>query len=231
MDILKTAGCFLGCWTLATLSFAQTTDSVQPSVMTGSGATASISDRVEAVPGAVPVVTSTPELDATPAAPPKDWDKAIKNAYQGVFYANDYSYLLDPEFQGPYFFGDALKGRANGKLDIGGEFRSRFHDENGHRGVGVTGNDDTFWLTRLRLFANYRVTERFRFYTEYLYADSAGEQFPSRPIEENRGELNNLFFDWKMTDRLSVRTGRQEIILGARRLIAALDWGNTRRTL
>jgi hypothetical protein len=154
----------------------------------------------------------------------------MKDAYKGVFYANDFSYLNDECYDGPSHFGDSLKGLCCNKLDIGGEARVRYHSENNHRGLGLTGRDDEFWLTRLRLFSNYRINEYFRVYGEYLYADSGGEIFNNRPIEENRGEIQNLFLDTKLTDDLSVRVGRQELLFGNQRLISPLDWANTRRT-
>lgn len=155
---------------------------------------------------------------------------AMAGAYKGVFYANDFTYLNSPLYDGPYFPGDPFKGLCDGKLDLGGEFRSRYHHEDDHRGLGLTGRDDQFWLTRLRLFANVRVNDYLRVYGEYLYADSAGEKVLVRAIEENRGELNNLFVDVKLTERLTVRGGRQELLFGAQRLVSPLDWANTRRT-
>lgn len=159
---------------------------------------------------------------------------AMKGAYKGLFYANSFGYLNDPLYDGPYFIGDNLKGLNDGKLDVGGEFRTRYHHEKNHRGLGLTGRDDDFWLTRMRLFANYRITKNVRFYGEYLYADSAGEFFNPRPIEENRGEAQNLFIDAKLFDNdagaLTARVGRQELLFGAQRLVSPLDWANTRRT-
>ena len=156
-------------------------------------------------------------------------DKMI-GAYKGLFYANDFGYLNDRCYAGPGFCGDVFKGLCCNRLDIGGEARVRFHDEENHRGLGLTGVDDNFWLTRYRLFANYRMNDIFRIYGEYLYADSAGEDFNNRPIEENRGEIQNLFFDTKLTDRATLRLGRQELLFGNQRLISPLDWANTRRT-
>ena len=156
-----------------------------------------------------------------------------KGAYKGVFYANDYSYLDDPCYEG-HNLGDSFKRLADGKLDLGGEARVRYHSEENMRGLGLTGRDDEFWLTRYRTFANYRINDTFRFYGEYLYADSAGETFAARPIEENRGEAQNLFVDAKLLEtdsgKLSARVGRQELLLGSQRLVSPLDWGNTRRT-
>jgi len=156
--------------------------------------------------------------------------KQMQQAYGGVFYANDFRYLDHPQYAGPYFLGDSLKGLGGGRLDVGGEFRSRYHHENNHRGLGLTGVDDQFWLSRLRLFSNYRVNEWLRVYGEYLYADSGGESATPRPIEENRGEAQNLFVDVKLIDGVTVRGGRQELLFGAQRLISPLDWANTRRT-
>ena len=188
--------------------------------------------------------SATPAAGAGKAAKDKKAaaTKKMKGAYKGLFYANDFSYLNDPNYDGPYFLGDNLKGLAGGKLDIGGEARVRYHSERnirgrvpglrgtGASGLGLTRNDDDFFLTRLRLFANYRLNETFRIYGEYLYADSGGEQFNNRPIEENRGEIQNLFLDTKLTDNLIARVGRQELLYGDQRLISPLDWANTRRT-
>jgi hypothetical protein len=154
----------------------------------------------------------------------------MKGAYKGLFYANDFSYLNDRCYDGPEFCGDALKGLCSGKLDIGGELRLRYHNEKNMRGLGLTGRDDNFWLTRYRMFANYRMNDCIRLYAEYLYADSGGETFNNRPIEENRGEIQNLLVDAKVTDAMTLRVGRQELLYGNQRLISPLDWANTRRT-
>ncbi len=164
----------------------------------------------------------------------KALEAAMKGAYKGVYYANDFSYLNDPAYSGPYFFGDGAKGILDNKLDLGGEYRTRYHHENNLRGQGLTGQDDQFWLTRLRLFANYRMTKNVRLYGEYLYADSGGETLTPRLIEENRGEAQNLFAEVNLIEvddwRASSRVGRQELLLGDQRLVAPLDWANTRRT-
>jgi hypothetical protein len=155
---------------------------------------------------------------------------AMKDAYKGVFYANDFSYLSDPCYDGPAFPGDSLKGLCCNRVDVGGEVRVRYHSEKGFRGAGLSGLDDDFLLTRLRLFANYRINEYFRFYGEYLYADSSGEFFRPLIIDENHSEIQNLLLDTKLTERLTFRVGRQEQMYGSQRLISPLDWANTRRT-
>jgi hypothetical protein len=69
-----------------------------------------------------------------------------------------------------------------------------------------------------------------RFYAEGIYADSEHESFAARGIDENYGDLLNLFVDLKFTDRLTARVGRQELLFGAQRTVSPLDWANTRRT-
>lgn len=181
-----------------------------------------------------PVAESTPCSCCQSTCCTKKKKKAAtanrNGAYKGLFYANDFRYLGDRCDDGPEFCGDALKGLACGRLDLGGEARIRFHSEDNHRGLGLTGRDDQFWLTRYRAFANYRHNEYFRLYGEYLYADSGGEDFNNRPIEENRGEIQNLFLDTRLTENTSLRLGRQEFLLGAQRFVSPLDWANTRRT-
>ncbi|HBJ33942.1 MAG TPA: hypothetical protein DDZ51_04085 [Planctomycetaceae bacterium] len=174
-----------------------------------------------------------------PACDEKKSDAAAakaKDAYKGLFYANDFRYVDDPCYEG-YFPGDALKRLempGTGKIDLGGEFRIRYHNEENMRGFGLTGVDDDFWLTRLRLFANYQINDYFRFYGEYLYADSSGELFNNRTIEVNRGEAQNLFVDTNLLEdessKLTARVGRQELLFGNERLVSPLDWANTRRT-
>lgn len=191
---------------------------------------------VDAVAIAQPAPATAPcEVCAKQAAKAKEeLDAAMKDAYRGVFYANDFSYLRNPAYSGPSFAGDSFKGLLDGKLDLGGEYRSRYHRESNMRGLGLTGNDDQFWLSRVRLFSNYRVTEDVRVFAEYLYADSGGEDLTPRPIEQNRGELQNIFVDAKLVEsdgvQLIGRAGRQELLFGAERLVSPLDWANTRRT-
>ncbi len=231
---------------LATLAAAQDNIEALSSAQNPKGNTvSSLSDQPHYAGNEQPVSTPQAQFEQPICYSSPDQGKkkeelaaAMKGAYGGVFYANNFGYLNSPLYNGPYFLGDDFKGLADNRLDLGGELRTRYHHENNMRGLGLTGKDDQFWLTRLRLFANYRVTENVRFFGEYLYADSAGETFGAgagqRPIEENRGEAQNLFFDVSLLDdgdsKLNARLGRQELLLGAQRLVSPLDWANTRRT-
>ena len=161
--------------------------------------------------------------------------KAVAGAYKPLFYDNDFKYIDNPLYD-DWFLGDSLKrmdvGRA--KVDIGGQFRVRFHDEHNMRSFGLAGVDDTFVLTRTRLFANVELGDELRIYAEGLDAQSHYEHRAPRSIEENRFEMLNLFADVLLFEtgrgKLTFRGGRQELLYGAERLVSPLDWANTRRT-
>ncbi len=163
-------------------------------------------------------------------------------SHKGVFYANDFSYLNDPSYHGNSL-GDALKlmpvaGGDWGTLDLGGQLRLRYHSEKGMGRENAattprfqdTNND--FLLTRLRLYANWKINDRVRVFAEGIYADATddGGDYFVRGIDENRGDFLNLFVDLKLTDNLTARLGRQELLYGAERVVSPLDWANTRRT-
>jgi hypothetical protein len=162
--------------------------------------------------------------------------KLVAGAHKPVFYDNDFKYVTDPDYNG-WQLGDNLKRRSPvGKtmLDLGGQYRMRMQDEQNIRGLGLTGRDDDFLLQRLRLFANWELTDRIRIFAEYLDAVSTNEQFLPRLIEENRSDMLNLFADAVLIDgergKLIARSGRQELLYADERLISPLDWANIRRT-
>lgn len=183
-------------------------------------------------PGAPP--TQPPATAPKPKGPPKP-----PQPYKNLFYENDFSYLTKPgnEF---WYCGDALKRIRCGEcgwLDLGGEYRLRYQDENGFRGTAggvLDGRDDHFLLQRTRLFANWEINPGLRFFGEAIDATSAWEDILPRGIEENRFDALNLFVDGRLWENESGeffgRVGRQEMAYGAERLISPLDWANTRRT-
>jgi hypothetical protein len=163
-------------------------------------------------------------------------------SHKGVFYANDFSYLDDSCSR--VCLGDCLKrmpvaGTAFGTLDIGGQLRMRYHHEEGMgqdlAGPGVGRfqfNQHDFVLTRLRLYTNWKANDWLRFYSEGIFADVSddGDTYAPRITDRNHGDFLNLFADVSLTERATIRVGRQELLYGAERLISPLDWGNTRRS-
>ncbi|MDP6443411.1 MAG: alginate export family protein [Pirellulaceae bacterium] len=161
---------------------------------------------------------------------------AVKGAYKGVFYDNRFDYLCDPCYD-DWHLGESFKRMSIAPwatLDLGGEYRIRWHNEHNMRTRPLSGASDDFLLQRLRLYSNLELGDRFRIYGEAVDASITGNVFPARGIEVNRFDAINLFADMTVWDdccaSLDVRVGRQELQYGVQRLIAPLDWGNTRRT-
>lgn len=163
-------------------------------------------------------------------------------SHKGVFYANDFSYLNDPNYDG-FCLGDAMKqlpvqGGEWGTIDFGGQIRERYHHEHGMGRVPnatvprFEDTDTDFVLSRVRLYTNWQVVDGLRFYVEGIYADVTddGGQYAPRPFDQNFGDFLNLFTDVALTDSFTARVGRQELLYGNQRLISPLDWANTRRT-
>lgn len=161
-------------------------------------------------------------------------------SHKVLFFDNDFSYLNDPDYCGSCL-GDSFKQLSVGEcgrfgtMDFGGQYRARYHNEKGMgRQAGRLGFEDTsnsFWLSRLRLYHNWQLNDNVRIFTEGIIADVDGNSaYLPRGIDENRTDFLNLFVDLKLTDDLSVRVGRQELLFGDQRTVSPLDWANTRRT-
>jgi Alginate export len=188
----------------------------------------------EADPAAV--AAAKKKADAAKKKKAEDLKKKVATAYKDPFYMNDFSYLKDPNYKGSEI-GEGLKGMSvgpGGKIDVGGQYRLRYHGEHNMRGLGLTGRDDDFLLDRTRIYADYKVNKRFRLFAEGLDAGSSYENFAPRGIEVQQLDAQNLFADVALYDekdgKLVARGGRQELLLGAQRLASPLDWANTRRT-
>jgi hypothetical protein len=114
----------------------------------------------------------------------------------------------------------------------GGEFRYRLYNEVNSR---LSGKDNNYDLTRLRVFGDLWYKDTFRVYVEFISAQSFNQDLPPNIIDREYNGLQNAFVDLKILDMgdggpVYVRGGRQELYLGSQRMVSALDWANTRRT-
>jgi hypothetical protein len=203
--------------------------------------TSSAEEDCTALACSEPVCSSDSPNECDAKATPKP--NPCASSHKGVFYDNDFSYLNDPSYQG-CCLGDCLKlmpvaGGEWGTFDVGGQPRLRYHHEQGMgqdiSGPGVNRFEFTnhdFVLERLRLYGNWQLADGLRFYVEGIFAYVSDDQgtYAPRPIDRNYGDFLNLFVDVSLSDSLTARVGRQELLYGAQRLVSPLDWANTRRT-
>ena len=191
------------------------------------------------VAGAPPESAAKPpaESQASAPTPSESQPPAPKRGpkYLNLRYDEDFSYL-DGEpgsFVADPF--DPIKNihlDENWRLSLGGEFRFRLESET-NKGFGATEPaQDAFQLYRFLVHADFKYRDVFRVFVQGAYMFDEDRDLAPRGIDENDGDLHQLFFDWRMlgADRpLTLRVGRQELQYGNQRLVSPFEWGNIRR--
>lgn len=155
--------------------------------------------------------------------------------YLNLRYDEDFSYL-DGE-QGSYqpdFF-DPIKYihlDDDWTLSLGGEFRFRMEAET-NKAFGVRRRShDTFTIFRYMLHADFKYRDTFRVFVQGISSFDEDRQLPQRGIDENKWDLQQLFFDYKLLgpdSPLTIRVGRQDLQYGNQRFVSPLDWASVRR--
>lgn len=115
---------------------------------------------------------------------------------------------------------------------FGAEFRGSYDSyRNLNFGATVSGDDDVF-LGRVLLHGELLFGDRARVFGTFQFAEEAGLDGPSRTINVDRGDVQNLFldtfFDIGNTD-LTLRLGRQELSFGAARMVGTRDGPGVRQ--
>ncbi len=172
--------------------------------------------------------------EPTSQNPPSQAKKELPKPFKELFFNNDFSYLDAPDYVSHDPF-DALKRidlTPRTLLDIGGEYRLRFHDEDN---IQLNGRDNEYLLQRARLYVDLRYDDWLRFYGELIDSTISGNSQPPRASEVDRADFDDLFFEVKLADdgaggELRTRVGRQEIDCGSQRLLGSAEWSNDRNT-
>ncbi|MEK6674668.1 MAG: alginate export family protein [Planctomycetota bacterium] len=117
-------------------------------------------------------------------------------------------------------------------MDVGGEFRlrweSRTNADFGQTPRSQNAQQDYRWF----LHTNIKYRDLFRLFAQGAFNHVEDQEGPFQPTLENHGDLQQLFFDWRVFGAevpVSLRIGRQELSYGAYRLVGPLDWVSNRR--
>lgn len=116
---------------------------------------------------------------------------------------------------------------------FGGQVRLRFEDWSGFGFNDV--NDDSFFLTRLRLHSDIHFGDHVRVFVEGKSAQSTDRDLPGgrRGLDMDTMALQQAFADVIIPvgeeAKLTLRGGRQMYVFGKQRLVSPLDWSNTMR--
>jgi hypothetical protein len=149
------------------------------------------------------------------------------------FFDANFRYLDDPKNTETDFFDPFKRVRIGDDwlFSNGGTVWLRYMNETNSR---LTQRDNIYELFRFRTYGDLWYRDQFRFYAEFIYADSLNHDLAPLAIDRNRGDFLNLFIDVKLgeidNEPVYARVGRQELLFGSQRNITSLDWANTRRT-
>lgn len=122
-------------------------------------------------------------------------------------------------------------------LSLGGRLESRFENWNEFgAGAGPPGSesDENLVVSRILLHADLHVGEHLRVFLEGKSAQSTDRELPGgrRPLDMDTLEIQQAFVDIVLPageGDLTLRLGRQMLLLGAQRLVSPLPWGNALR--
>ncbi len=132
------------------------------------------------------------------------------------------------------FFLDRIKyldlGRRDGAyLTLGGNIRSEFQYRNNEG--WIKSQDDGALFQRVMWHADWRITSRLRFFTQFKTGLTAGRAGPELPLDKDLLGVHQAFLGWRSTDGKTVlRFGRQELVYGSGRLISIREGTNIRQS-
>jgi len=158
-------------------------------------------------------------------------------AFTPVRWNENYSYLKNVSGKADPF--DPIKyiplnEKGDVYLSLGGQVRERYELINGQNFSGVPDDNDGYYLTRLLAHAVLHIGQNFRTFVQGKSAMIDDRVGGLRPSDSDEMDIQQAFFDVRLPfsnkDSFTLRTGRQDLIYGAQRLISPLDWTNVRRT-
>ena len=153
-------------------------------------------------------------------------------------FEENYQFLSDPAKRTDFF--DPIKyirlgDDPNTYLSFGGEVRERYEGflNNPLFGLNHLSHDD-YLLSRTLLSADLHVTPYFRSFVQLGFHDVYGKDGAITSTERGRFDLQQAFAEGNLPigegEKLTLRTGRQEMPLGSQRLVSFREGPNIRQS-
>jgi alginate export protein len=124
-----------------------------------------------------------------------------------------------------------LKQHLPDWLGFSGQYRGRFEGQTGRN--FVSGDNDFYYLSQLRLDLKIRLSSRLRLMLEEQDSRSPGLELRPRPANfQDSFDVRQAYLELHSGDlkTAGVQLGRQEMSFGEERLIGYGNWGNTSRS-
>ena len=119
-------------------------------------------------------------------------------------------------------------------LTLGGEIRQRYEYTKDPQFGDAPQDTHGVWLQRYSLLGDWHLHSGLRFFGQLTSALAAGRSGGPSPVDEDRLAWQNAFVDLPLYHNaertLTLRAGRQEMVLGSGRIVDVREGPNVRRT-
>jgi len=156
--------------------------------------------------------------------------------FKSLRYDEDYSFLQNDTLKDNAYKSlkfTPLDKSGNTNIGFGGDLRYQyFYEKNGNWGDAPVDNDG-YVLGRFLLHTDFHTGDFFRAFLQ-IQGSSADSRMDPSPVDSNPLEVHQAFLDIILMrsagNKLTLRTGRQELSYGSQRLVSVREGPNNRQS-